>query len=95
MPCPIDRLASHCSLAKYPQPRRFCVRVSYVFTSGHGFSRAINGFDGADPQPILDDPAHDHAMKAQRIRPVGRSRISRRSLVRRCREITAHGDHGA
>jgi hypothetical protein len=36
--------------------------------------RAVDGFDGADAQPILDDLAHGNAMEAQRIWPVGRSR---------------------
>ena len=54
--------------------------------------RTVDGFDGADPQPILDDPAHGDAMKAQRIWPVWRSpdfwgvseiSVSRKGIIQR------------
>lgn len=35
---------------------------------------AVDGFDGADAQAILDHLAHDDGMKAYRIWAVGRSR---------------------
>jgi len=34
----------------------------------------VDGFDGANSQPILDDPAYRDAMKAHGVGPVGRSR---------------------
>jgi len=35
---------------------------------------AIDGLDRSDAQPVPDDPSDDDGMKAQRVRPVGRSR---------------------
>ena len=36
--------------------------------------RAVDGFDRTDAQPVSVDLAYDDRMKAQRVRPVGRSR---------------------
>ena len=36
--------------------------------------RAVDGFDGADPQSVLADLTHSNWMEAQRIWPVRRSR---------------------
>jgi hypothetical protein len=35
---------------------------------------SIDCFDWADQEPVLSDSPHSHAMKAQRVRPVSRSR---------------------
>src|SRR5260370_5495772 len=59
-----------------------CLREGSGYTGRRKILRwRVDGFDEANPQPVLGNPAHGDAMKAQRIWRVGSSRRKYTSKV--------------